>query len=733
MKQKKYYKTWKFWITSLLVLSASSIITSLTLTSCVANSTINKDDIVINDQSGDQEFSTDDNKDLILSVDATSNSGATLCYQWYVNKTNDNTSWQKIDGATSKTYTIPISDIENINQETTWKYKADVYHENNENLRVESKPIPVKIKPPVGGSKPENPSIPETKPDQPKPPVPTPTPPAPDLEPDKPSNPTEPTPPTNPPSNPDTPSTPDNPSIVPSPEHQQSQGIGARLPLDKNGIVTTKYEQEKWIGDNSLSLLIEAKPNASRISEAITKFNNNYHDANVKKMLNSLASTLNSLTSDYNYNQFGTGWILDYSNGSSGNLNDYYIATNMHVMSSYFTFTFDSSIYGNAGSYDTPITVGVRIPFNKTTVSNLNVYISQPKYNTTDQKFNDKSYADKLDKQWYKTNVSIDNWDKNLIPIGAYSLEKEDGFNYSQAFDMELTWQYESNPNLKETLYFKSSENGFITENPVIGNTSFQNEVDDFSVFKISLANNAFDERINKGDENSEMFAKMKNLFNVVSIADIKKQSSYISKLNKLLEIVDSKTYSKEKVDDLFMFGDSKKITDIKTQISIGGYPLLRELIQNGSNSYKWQSYTTYNTNTLTGNNIIDYPIKYYNTRNKMGINQYTYKGNLYKINWKDPNNFILKNVNLLAGSSGGVGIDQDYKLSCINWGTFIQIEYYQGIKYVLDSSSSTGLYSSKDKNNLIWKWVDYSTKNNKQTKLAELFSKLENLGYFNK
>lgn len=731
MKQKKYYKTWKFWITSLLALSASSIITSLTLTSCAANSTVNKNDIVITDQSGDQEFSIDDNKDLTLTVEATSNSGANLRYQWYVNKTTDDSSWQKIKGATSKTYTIPISDIQDIDSQTTWKYKAEIYHENNENLRVESKPIPVKIVPPTGGSVPENPSIPENKPDQPTPTPPTPTPPAPDLNPDEPSNPSEPTPPDNPPSNPDTPSTPDNPSIVPSPEYQPSKGIGARLPLDKNGIVTTKYDQEQWIGDNSVSLMIEAKPNANGIANAVNKLKETAGlDSNIRKMLDSMVGTINN-ADKYSYNQFGTGWILDYSNNSKDNLTDYYIATNMHVLNSYFELIFDSSRYSSYG-YEESIKVGVRIPFNKTTVSNLNVYISQPKYSLKDQKYNDKSYADQLSSQWYKTNVNIENWTENLIPIGAYNTEGGNkGFEYSQAFDMELTWQYESNSNLKQTLYFKSNSNGgYLTKEPEVGNESFQHGIDDFSVFKIGLANNAFDSMIAANNEYSKMFQSMKNLFSTTTNVEVKKNSSYISKLNKLLDITENNAYNKENIDELFMFGESSNITKDKTQISIGGYPLIQEKVPS-NNTYKWESYTTFNTNTLTGNNIIDYPPNYYHTRDRMGINQYTYKGNLYKIKWKDPNNYILKNVNLLAGSSGGVGIDQNYKLSCINWGTFIQIEYYQGIKYVLDSSSSTGLYTSNDKNSLIWKWVDYSIKNNKQTKLAELFTRLEKFNYF--
>lgn len=731
MKQKKYYKTWKFWVTSLLALSASSIITSLTLTSCAANSTVNKDDIVINEQSQDQEFSVDDNKDLTLSVNATSNSGANLRYQWYVNKTSDNSSWQKIQGATSSTYTIPISEIENIDQETTWRYKADVYHENNESIKTESKPIPVKIKPPVGGSVPEEPSIPETKPDQPTPPTPTP-PSNPDLNPDQPSNPTEPTPPNQQPGKPDTPNDPDNPTIQPAPGHKPSVGIGARLPLDETGIVTTKYDQEKWIGDNSISMMIEAKPNVQGIREAVNRFNDSTSDINIKRMLNSLVGTLNG-ASNYSYNQFGTGWILDYSNNTNNTrITDYYIATNMHVLNSYYEITYESTRYNN--SYEDPITVGVRIPFNKTTISSLDVYISQPTYDTSDHKNNLKAYADKLSSQWYKTNINVNNWDESLVPLGAYnSNEGTNGFEYSQPFDMELTWEYKYNSRVRQTLYFKSDNKGnYLTSSPVYDNSSFQSNIDDFSVLKIELKDDAFDNRIKAGDQYSKMFASMKELFNISSTSDVNEKSSYIKKLNKLLSMTSTQNaYDKALVDKLFMFSDLEKITNLDTQISIGGYPLLKELVPDGKGSYKWQSYTTFNTNTLTGNNIIEYPERYYPSRDKMGINQYTYKGKIYKIWWKGPGNFVLKNVNLLAGSSGGVAIDQNYKISCINWGSYIHIEYHDGIKYVLDSSTSTGLYSKTDKSSLVWKWMTYLGKNNKKTKLSQLFEQLQTRGYF--
>lgn len=720
MKQKKYYKTWKFWITSLLALSASSIITSLALTSCVANDNVNKSDIVINSQTEDKEVSVDDNQGLTLSVEATSSKGEDLSYQWYVNKNssvNEN-SWEKIAGATQKTYTIPASDLQSATSETTWKYKAEIYHNNDVNKKVESKPISVKIKPSTGGSVPDKPIEPPT--------------------PDNPDN-QEPTPPVQPPADEKPTPTPPNvdnnkPGIVPSPEHIESQGIGARLPLDDVGVITTKYAQEKWIGDNSLSIAIVAKPNVKGIEDAINAFNSKESSPSIKSLLNGLVGGLNGSSDDRkNYSQFGTGWILDYSDIQNSNLKDYYIATNMHVLSSCFEYKYVSTVYPNEHS-QALVDVTTKIPFNKNTVSELSVYISQPQYSTENYKLNLNTYSDQWDNQWYKTNININNWSENLIPVGAYNsvYSVDNKIPTSQSYDMELTWQYQQSNSKPQTLYFKTNadDNNYLANSSIVSQESYQDNMEDFSIFKISLQNNAFDEKINSSGKYSGMFTKMKSMFDTSYInSEINEKSSYIAKLNQLLSIVNS-SYDKNKIDKLFMFGDYNNLTNLNTQISMGGYPLITEYIKN-DDKYLKKYYTTFNTNTLTGNNIIAYPPEKYHTRNNMGINQYTYKGNLYKVRWRGQGNYILKNVNLMPGSSGSIGIDKNYKLSCINWGWYIHIEYFQGIKYVLDSSTSTGLYSPADKHSLIWKWVTYANQNIKNTKLSQLFNNLENKGYF--
>lgn len=194
--KKKYSKSLKFLIPSFLILGSSAILSSAILSSCVDNK---KTDITINNQTSDnQELNTNDENGLTLSVEAVSTQGGSLSYQWFVNK--NATNWELIEGATYPTYNVSMEDIKDVSTVTTWKYKAEIYKDDDKTIKTESKVINVNIKPTEN-----SPSEEETTPDEPEETPPT----TPDEDTNKPGT------DSNPPTNPEAPEKPVEPSPVP--------------------------------------------------------------------------------------------------------------------------------------------------------------------------------------------------------------------------------------------------------------------------------------------------------------------------------------------------------------------------------------------------------------------------------------------------------------------------------------------------------------------------------------
>lgn len=86
----------------------------------------------------------------------------------------------------------------------------------------------------------------------------------------------------------------------------ESSAISARDNTTSDGLTTVKYDQEKWIGDNSVSIAIVSQPNLKYLTSLLSTYLKN--NANDNGSSDSTKS--NSYTLVYNLNQkiaSGTG------------------------------------------------------------------------------------------------------------------------------------------------------------------------------------------------------------------------------------------------------------------------------------------------------------------------------------------------------------------------------------------------------------------------------------------
>lgn len=510
-----------------------------------------------------------------------------------------------------------------------------------------------------------------------------------------------------------------------------SNAISARDNTDiANGLTTVEYEAEKWIGDNSVSISFVSTPNItylkSYLSSYLTSHSNDENSSNSDAsnsyaLVSSIYSNINQNETSYSKNSSitaGTGWILDYSvDESNSDLVTYYLATNMHVLNASFSISYEANF---KTSYDIviPYTIEVTFPISSQTVTNLSVYLSQPQYSTTSATNNLKiplNSASDYSTAWYKTSITKDNVAESLIPLGSYNTSGLTSTN-STSYGMTISYYpLGSSSSLASNLYFPTD--GSSGTSTVTNGTP---QASDFSILKISENKSSF-ENLSTSGTYGTVFTKIKKMFDVDTTSDeTTKSSSYIARLNSLLEMTnDSSKYNKEDASELFMFADYSKDLNSSTILSIAGFP---------STSSGSSFYTNFNSNTISYSLATNVSSSSYSARTNI---EYNYNGNFYYSTYNWPFNLLLRNVNLLAGSSGSMAVTQDYKITGIYWGTLTSYGVTNGTLGTIVDGVMTKLYSNSVSSSMINIWLAYVAKNDTNSKLATLFTNLKKLNYF--
>lgn len=495
---------------------------------------------------------------------------------------------------------------------------------------------------------------------------------------------------------------------------------------NREGLTTIEYNQEKWIGDNSVSIAILSEPNVEYISSMLNSYlASNESDVNSNDSVKSNSYTLvyslkNIIKNGSGYSTSnvtaGTGWILDYSiDKSNDKLITYYVATNMHVLNATFTISYQQTFSVN--NQNVPYTINATFPISAKTSSNISVYLSQPQYNSTSASNNLKiplNNTEELNKAWYKTPISISNFNNSLIPLGAYNASGTPSTNTS-SYNMQISFYPTGYTSYSRTYYFLSDGSS--------GTSSIVNGVplaSDFSVLKFTDKTSSFNSLSTIGTYGT-VFTKIKEMFKVdTDDTTTAKNSSYIARLNKLITLTSSEdTYDKEIVDDLFMFADYSKDLNSKSVLSTAGFPAT----SSGSSNY-----INFNSNTISYSLVTTVPTTSYSARTNIEYNQ---NGNIYYSSYSWPYNLLMRNVNLLSGSSGSMTVDQDYKILGIYWGTLSSQGFSNGQFTRIVDGVVTRLYTYSDNLCMINIWLKYVALNDKNSKLYQLFTNLKNFNYF--
>lgn len=595
-------------------------------------------------------------EDLSLSVGAMSKSDKPLWYQWYLQK--EDGSYYKVQNSTNSSYKVSSAQYQNIKNLESWKAYVEVYVEGEENTRLTSNVCTIEITPKVKTQQ-----------------VTT------DLGP-----------------------TPKDP-------------ISAR-PYNSEGLTTVQYDTEKWLGDNSMSILLKCEPNKDYINKYVASYLDRYKgDAESSNppdkfsylIMQYFKSNLDEQKCTVSKSHSGTAWMLDYSlDTDNENLVNYYLATNIHVLDA--TYSVNFTMYLNTR----PVEVTVNIPITPETVQSADIYLTQPQYSESNANDNTRiiassqDKANEIDKYWWKTSITKNDFATNLIPIGSYTNMG------SPSLATPYNWQlnYTINVDLANTVYNYTLP---MDNSRAVAVQSYSTKKSsDFAVVKITEEKNKFSETkpsLNPTDSIAKyerMFTNVKNMFNVDAIAN-DERSSYIARLNSILSMLASKaTYDELKAKQLFMFADYKKDLKYENTISVGGFPAI------------WKNrdgFVTFNSNTISYSYNQSYP-----TKGREYI-EYYYNGSRYVSEYNRDINLLFKNINLMGGSSGSMAITNDYKIGGIYWGGINRYSHFDG--------AVTRLYSENDPSSMIQIWLKYIEQKDPNSKLLQLFTGLKAKNFF--
>lgn len=510
-----------------------------------------------------------------------------------------------------------------------------------------------------------------------------------------------------------------------------------------NGLTAIDNEQEKYINQNSASILFYSKPNIQYLTTYLAKYledNARYKpvDSDTPNEQDTgqtnayiVTQTLNNILTngtngkDYQVSNIllGTTWLLDYSLAqnpdidnpeATKNLATYYFATNMHVLNVAYNVVASQTLNGK--TYD----LELNVPVSSASTTNLDVFLSQPqggkKFDSSGQTIPNNltipaNNSSLFSTAWYKTLLTKDTFEKSIIP-GGTTLSKNTGYDLTASLTIT-----DSNGPKKQSYYYYSDKGKNLSSVDKVGKTTQMTS--DFSIIKITDSA----DNITLPDKNSRYYNSFLGLKTMLTIDTSKigvaKNSSYLTKLNYLNNLATNKNSSRSTIDELFLFRDYSSLNVDTTVLSIAGYPSTTNQTS-GLASANFNSNTiSYSLSTYTGedNNTTGYA--------RPNI-QYSWNGKFYysSYNWQD--NILMPNVNLMPGSSGSMVIDNDYRLVGIYWG----IIYSVGGD---TSGVANTLFAKNNPNSLVAKYLNYIKNIDKNSQLLKLFRNLyNNFNYFN-
>lgn len=519
-----------------------------------------------------------------------------------------------------------------------------------------------------------------------------------------------------------------------------------------NGLTAIDNDQEKYINQNSASILFYSTPNIEYLKTYLSKYlednaeykpgeldapsensrvNTNEQDT---KQTNAyiVTQTLNEILTngtngkDYKVTNIllGTTWLLDYSLAQNPNIDNteatknlatYYFATNMHVLNVAYNVVVSKKL-NDGKTYD----LELNVPVSSVSTTNLDVFLSQPQ---GDKKVDDlgQTIPDNLtipannsglfSTAWYKTPLTKDTFESSIIP-GGTTLSK----NKSYDLTASLTITDSNGDKQMQSYYYYSDGRNNLSSVDTYDKTVEM--VSDFSIIKIT---DSADNIIlpDKSSRYYNSFLGLKTMLTIdTSKTDVAKNSSYLTKLNYLNSLATNKNSSRSTIDELFLFRDYSSLNVDTTVLSIAGYPSTTDqttrLVSANFNS----NTISYSLSTYTGD-------KDSTTGYARPSIQYSLNGKFYysSYNWQD--NILMPNVNLMPGSSGSMVIDNDYKLVGIYWGIVQGGENISGV--------ANTLFSKNNSKSLVAKYLNYIKNIDKNSELLKLFRNLKNnFNYFN-
>ncbi len=519
-----------------------------------------------------------------------------------------------------------------------------------------------------------------------------------------------------------------------------------------NGLTAIDNDQEKYINQNSASILFYSTPNIQYLKTYLSKYlednaeykpgepdapsENSRVTTNEQdtKQTNAyiVTQTLNEILTngtngkDYKVTNIllGTTWLLDYSLAQNPNIDNteatknlatYYFATNMHVLNVAYNVVVSKKL-NDGKTYD----LELNVPVSSVSTTNLDVFLSQPQ---GDKKVDDlgQTIPDNLtipannsglfSTAWYKTPLTKDTFESSIIP-GGTTLSK----NKSYDLTANLTITDSNGDKQMQSYYYYSDGRNNLSSVDTYDKTVEM--VSDFSIIKITDSA----DNIKLPDKSSRYYNSFLGLKTMLTIdtskTDVAKNSSYLTKLNYLNSLATNKNSNRSTIDELFLFRDYSSLNVDTTVLSIAGYPSTTDqttrLVSANFNS----NTISYSLSTYTGD-------KDSTTGYARPSIQYSLNGKFYysSYNWQD--NILMPNVNLMPGSSGSMVIDNDYKLVGIYWGIVQGGENISGV--------ANTLFSKNNSKSLVAKYLNYIKTNDKNSELLKLFRNLRNnFNYFN-
>lgn len=357
-----------------------------------------------------------------------------------------------------------------------------------------------------------------------------------------------------------------------------------------NGLTAIDNDQEKYINQNSASILFYSTPNIEYLKTYLSKYlednaeykpgepdapsensrvNTNEQDT---KQTNAyiVTQTLNEILTngtngkDYKVTNIllGTTWLLDYSLAQNPNIDNteatknlatYYFATNMHVLNVAYNVVVSKKL-NDGKTYD----LELNVPVSSVSTTNLDVFLSQPQ---GDKKVDDlgQTIPDNLtipannsglfSTAWYKTPLTKDTFESSIIP-GGTTLSK----NKSYDLTASLTITDSNGDKQMQSYYYYSDGRNNLSSVDTYDKTVEM--VSDFSIIKITDSA----DNIKLPDKSSRYYNSFLGLKTMLTIdtskTDVAKNSSYLTKLNYLNSLATNKNSSRSTIDELFLFRD---------------------------------------------------------------------------------------------------------------------------------------------------------------------------------